>query len=284
MLNAHVDRYCWIPSDYESAAWDRQHFIGMLKQLLKGTSDPVRKLEALKTQPASLRKKKDRIIKELDLDQETVKLFEAVADAGYLLDYKKERFTLSHYHMRHWIEEAAKRLNISIRQLRYMTMDEVKAALVNNRIDTAELDERYNYCVVIVDENGAEFYYKDEAKEMFRLFQPTVDGDKTEIQGTCAQAGTVRGYARVMLSSRDQSKMQDGEVLITTMTTPDFVPAMKKAKAIITDEGGITCHAAIVSRELGTPCVVGTKIATRFFRTGDLVEIHAASGIVRKMG
>jgi pyruvate,water dikinase len=65
------------------------------------------------------------------------------------------------------------------------------------------------------------------------------------------------------------------------MTVPDFVPAMSKAVAFVTDEGGITSHAAIVSRELGIPCVVGTKIATRALRDGDLVEVDASRGIVR---
>ena len=67
------------------------------------------------------------------------------------------------------------------------------------------------------------------------------------------------------------------------MTTPDFVPAMKKAAAIVTEQGGITSHAAIVSRELGVPCVIGTKIATRVLKDGDLVEVDANKGIVRKV-
>ena len=67
------------------------------------------------------------------------------------------------------------------------------------------------------------------------------------------------------------------------MTTPDFVPAMRKAAAIITNEGGITCHAAIVSRELGKPCITGTKIASKVLKDGDMVEVDAEKGIVRIM-
>ncbi len=65
------------------------------------------------------------------------------------------------------------------------------------------------------------------------------------------------------------------------MTTPDFIPAMKKASAIITDEGGITCHAAIVSRELKKPCIIGTTNATKILRNGDSVEVDANNGIVK---
>ena len=65
------------------------------------------------------------------------------------------------------------------------------------------------------------------------------------------------------------------------MTTPDFVPAMKKASAFITDEGGITCHAVIIAREMKKPCIIGTKIATQILKDGDLVEVDADNGVVR---
>jgi pyruvate,water dikinase len=67
------------------------------------------------------------------------------------------------------------------------------------------------------------------------------------------------------------------------MTRPEFILAMRKAVAIVTDEGGVTCHAAILSRELGIPCVVGTKIATKVFKDGDLLEVRANHGIVKKL-
>jgi pyruvate,water dikinase len=65
------------------------------------------------------------------------------------------------------------------------------------------------------------------------------------------------------------------------MTVPDLVSAMKRAAAIVTDEGGVTCHAAIISRELKKPCIIGTKVATKVFKDGDLVEVDANKGIVR---
>ena len=74
--------------------------------------------------------------------------------------------------------------------------------------------------------------------------------------------------------------MKKGEILVTEMTSPDYVPAMKKALGIITDEGGLTCHAAIVARELKVPCIIGTKFATEILKNGDLVKMNASSGIV----
>ena len=77
------------------------------------------------------------------------------------------------------------------------------------------------------------------------------------------------------------SKIQKGDVLVAPMTSPDYVPIMTKAKAIITNEGGITCHAAIVSREMGIPCIIGTEVATSALKDGDIVEVDAINGIIK---
>ena len=78
-------------------------------------------------------------------------------------------------------------------------------------------------------------------------------------------------------------KFKRGDILVSPATNPNILPVMKIAAAIITDEGGITCHAAIVSREFKIPCVVGTKIATKVLKDGDLVEVDAEKGVVRKL-
>ena len=78
-------------------------------------------------------------------------------------------------------------------------------------------------------------------------------------------------------------KAEEVFVLVTSMTRPEMVVAMEKAAAIVTDEGGITSHAAIVSRELKIPCIIGTKVATKILKNGDLVEVDAFKGIVRKI-
>ena len=82
-------------------------------------------------------------------------------------------------------------------------------------------------------------------------------------------------------SANEVNKVEQGDILVASMTSPDYVPAMRRAGAIITDEGGVMCHAAIVSRELGIPCVVGTKFATKLLKDGDLVEVNANHNSVR---
>ena len=78
-------------------------------------------------------------------------------------------------------------------------------------------------------------------------------------------------------------KMNQGDILVSAATNPNLMPAIRQAAAIITDEGGLTCHAAIVSRELEIPCLVGTKIATKVLKDGDKVEVDAERGVVKKL-
>lgn len=95
-----------------------------------------------------------------------------------------------------------------------------------------------------------------------------------------AGPGLASGPVRVLRSLQDAAQLQDGDVLVAAMTAPDWVPLMRRAAAIVTDSGGMTCHAAIVSRELGIPCVVGTSNATTSLLDGDIVTVDSGRGLV----
>lgn len=103
---------------------------------------------------------------------------------------------------------------------------------------------------------------------------------KLILQGQPASPGVVTGIVNILKSAKDIGKIKRGDILVTDMTTPDFVPAMKKAVAIVTNKGGQTSHAAIVSRELGVPCVVGTKTATTTLKQGRVITVDGAAGLV----
>ncbi|MBI3587890.1 phosphoenolpyruvate synthase [Candidatus Micrarchaeota archaeon] len=105
-------------------------------------------------------------------------------------------------------------------------------------------------------------------------------GDVALLHGLGAAPGIASGPVRIILDIKEIYRVKNGDVLVTHMTTPDFVPAMKRAKAIITDEGGMTCHAAIVSRELGVPCVVGTRNGTSALHEDEIVTVDAKRGII----
>ena len=108
----------------------------------------------------------------------------------------------------------------------------------------------------------------------------SVDSVK-ELRGVVAQSGNVRGRVRIVWSKSDLAKVLQGEILVAPSTMPDYVSVMRIASAIVTNEGGITFHAASVSRELNKPCIVGTKNATKVLKDGDEVEVDADSGIVK---
>lgn len=101
---------------------------------------------------------------------------------------------------------------------------------------------------------------------------------KLVLAGETASPGIATGIVNILKSAKDIKKVKHGDILVTDMTTPDFVPAMKKAVAIVTNKGGQTSHAAIVSRELGVPCIVGTKLATKKLRQGKVVTVDATEG------
>ncbi|HEX8714248.1 MAG TPA: phosphoenolpyruvate synthase, partial [Solirubrobacteraceae bacterium] len=110
--------------------------------------------------------------------------------------------------------------------------------------------------------------------------RPAAEPQTVLLRGLGGAPGVAGGAARVLGTLDDAERLGDGDVLVTHMTAPDWLPLMRRAAAIVTDSGGMTCHAAIVSRELGIPCVVGTGEATRKLRDGELVTVDATRGVV----
>jgi len=123
-----------------------------------------------------------------------------------------------------------------------------------------------------------------EAKEIggAAMEEEIIPVDKAEmlVKGLGASPGVAFGPVQHIPTPKDIDKMSEGAILVTDMTTPDFVPAMKKAAGIVTNAGGSTCHAAIVSRELGIPCIVGTMKGTTVLQEGEYITVDAVHGIV----
>ena len=125
--------------------------------------------------------------------------------------------------------------------------------------------------------------YYDEIIVTDSIIQQKITATEDIAHGVSAYKGYAQGVVKVVLTPQDINKLKTGDILITNMTVPAYLSAMRRAAAFVTDEGGITCHAAILSRELKKPCVIGTKIATKIFKDGDMVEVDANKGIVRKL-
>ncbi|MFA5889170.1 MAG: PEP/pyruvate-binding domain-containing protein [Candidatus Paceibacterota bacterium] len=116
----------------------------------------------------------------------------------------------------------------------------------------------------------------------FIFKKDVVSGEgSNEIRGEIAQKGRVTGKVKILRRREQVGEVMEGDVIVSPMTTTDFLPAVLKAGAIITDEGGITSHAAITARELKKPCIIGTRIATQILKDGDIVEVDANKGVVK---
>jgi len=114
-----------------------------------------------------------------------------------------------------------------------------------------------------------------------KIEQPTEPGmRKVLVRGLAASPGTARGTVRTLGEGVSLDVVKKGDVLVTVMTSPDMVPAMTRAAAVVTDEGGMTCHAAIVARELGIPCIVGASNATKILTQGMLITVDGKMGVV----
>ena len=169
----------------------------------------------------------------------------------------------------------------------YIQFDEMMQGVEYLKSHRAEIEARKNGAVLLVEFDGTislELVDYDKAKQQFTEFyiQSNISGNKdNEIKGQVGSPGKIQGKVCVILNADKANHFKGGDVLVTGMTRPEFVPLMKKSSAIITDEGGITCHAAIIARELKKPCIIGTKIATQVLHDGDLVEVDADKGIVK---
>ena len=170
--------------------------------------------------------------------------------------------------------------------MRVLSGEELIDYLRNNKnINLSELEKRvigfvYSKEGIVLTDN-TEQSLKNAFEGLGYEYTPKVSIEMKEIRGQSACKGNTKGKGRVIMSKKDIGLLEQGEILVTSMTTPEYLPAMQKSSAFVTDEGGITCHAAIVARELGKPCIIGTKNATQILKNGDMVEVDADTGIVR---
>ena len=143
------------------------------------------------------------------------------------------------------------------------------------------LPKRRQGCLFVFNHDGFKIFYKKELGDLItKIIHPELVAI-TEFKGTIANPGKTKGTAKIVIKLEDMAKMNNGDILVAGMTRPEHLPAMKKAGAIITNDGGITCHAAIVARELNIPCIIGTRIASHVLKDGDMVEVDANQGIVK---
>lgn len=285
-VNSHIDEYSYIPFGYNTGVvWNKDYFLKKINKILL-KDDPIKSKKNLLNSIKKKIKDREKIINGLKLPQSISKLPIILRQLSYLQELKKATQTKSHPHLRGVVNpEIARRLGIPKEQVDCLSITEIKYGLKNGRLPKkllGDIKQRQKPFVLIMKDLKYLWLYKNKAQNFFEKSDLISDlKGVNQINGVVASLGHVNGIVKVCKLSTEIDKVKNGDVLVAAMTTPDFVPAMKRAAAIITDEGGITCHAAIISRELNKPCIIGTKIATQVLKDGDLVEVDTDTGIIR---
>lgn len=288
LLMAHAKKYFWIHNNYFSTeVLDKRFFEHELDLAMKKYPDSEGQIKKLKKELIEVTAKKAELVKKLGLDETGRDLIGLLDLFAWYQDYRKEYVMQMLHYLDRILEEIGKRRGFSLREMKYTIPRDIPL-IMNKTFDGELIKERMNRYLFYFDckdervEHGTGAWSLNKEKEIFHSLKHK--DEVLEITGMVANKGFVRGKARVTLSAKEAKDIQKGEVLITSMTSPDFITAMKKASAIVTNEGGILCHAAVISREFNIPCIVGTKLATKVFKTGDSIEVDGELGVVRKVG
>lgn len=209
--------------------------------------------------------------------------------APYISFFKDWRDDVRRSYVFAWcflFDKIAKSMGVERDDLGYLSFDEIESALKTGLFPREIVRRRrIGPCVVTTADGTLQMHAIDSGIEFYmNISRRCKTGDKSRaVQGLVAYAGKVTGVVKIMRSYHDVKSFRRGEILIANTTHPNYLPAMQKALAIVTNEGGTICHAAIVSRELKKPCLVGTKIVTKIFKDGDRVEVDAYHGLVKKL-
>lgn len=300
MLKKHLEKYAWLGSRWlVGDAWTMDDLVKRLASVMGG--DCAAKFRELNSAPAKNRAEAQRVIEELGFSKKERETVWAAKEFVYFRSYRTELYSKAGFIAKPLLVEIARRLKIGYEDIVNCTFEEIESFLAGGAMDRGKILERRKsrglFCdgekmFVLSGKELADYLKKQEAKAAGTASPKPgkTAGGKAEatgareVRGFPASYGTASGTARVIMGSDEFRKMRDGDVLVTTMTTPEFVPMMQKACAIVTDEGGILCHAAIVSRELGKPCIIGTKNATKIIKDGEKVFVDATAGIVKRTG
>jgi phosphoenolpyruvate synthase/pyruvate phosphate dikinase len=218
--------------------------------------------------------------KQFNLSVEDEQIVNTAKHYVYLRTYRMNTFMKASFLMKPLLMKISEKLGISFSDIIHMTPEEIIDALDGTDLPDDKIEERkikYGYYVINEEINtisGPDF---DTFNKKVKV---TNDNQIKDLKGSTAYKGIVTGDVKIVRTVKEISKVKKGDILVAPMTIPMFLPAMERAAAFITDEGGILCHAAIIARELRKPCIIGTRNATTLLKDGDTVEVDADKGVV----
>jgi len=147
-----------------------------------------------------------------------------------------------------------------------------------------KIEQRKNICAFWFEPESKRFIFNTDSHFLQKNgIQTETSENISQLEGSIANKGIAKGRAHIVNNLKDADGFNEGDIMVSINTSPSLMPILIKCGGIITDEGGIMCHAAIVSRELNKPCIIGTKLATRVIKNGDIVEVDANKGVVTKL-
>ncbi len=283
-LKRHADKYAWLEYGLQGSILSLSHFKKELVAIQK--KGYARTIREIQSEPRKTVKKQQRIMKEYGIDMKHREVFRIVQDSNFLRLHSKYAQFCGFYCIEPVLRELGQRIGLSLEQMRFLGPGEYARALRSpkqyDRITTA----RQRYSIHLSHRGTTEYWHGKKARQLKNnlrfVSMSKHDTDVDELSGQPVYSGKVIGNICIVNNVSDMKHMKQNNVLVSHMTNPDIVPAMKQAAAIVTDMGGLTCHAAIVAREMKKPCVIGTKIATKVLKDGDRVEVNADKGIVTK--
>ncbi len=278
----HAKKYGWLAIRFFiGTAWTTENVLERIEQ------QDIHEIEKRLKDKKLFWKATDKEVKKL-LKRTTVKdraQIQQIRDIVFLRSERADFFNHSSYYVLPFVKHVATFFGLSYEDLLYFSPREIIQALRGDFNLSAHIKARKEDLLMYhaddpdVLEGSEAVAYVNERPFLKHIF---INKENTLV-GKAAYRGVVRGKVKIIMRSEDVSKVEPGDVLVSIMTTPNFLPAMERAVAFVTDEGGITCHAAIVAREMKKPCIIGTKNATSVLKDGDMVEIDAEQGIVRKL-
>lgn len=279
----HTKNYSWIAFGYDGPGWTTKDIKIRLQALPNNLKTIKNIIKNKKTEYALLKKKQNLLTKQLKLNRPEQRLFNAMRTLGFWKVERKFRNQQAHELMEDFIKEVAKRNFLSVAQVKMISPKEMIGLLKGKKVSSATLNERLKESLTIFNGISYEVISGQALKPISKKIKKSLEVDKSinSLNGQTAYPGHAEGKVKIIDTPEEMKKMKRGNILVSASTSPQILPAMKKAGAIVTNSGGITCHAAIVAREIKIPTLIGTKIATKIFKDGDLVEVDANRGMVK---
>ncbi|HSW48450.1 MAG TPA: PEP-utilizing enzyme [Candidatus Saccharimonadales bacterium] len=218
----------------------------------------------------------------LSLAPREIDLINLISEISYLGTYRTESHAKVGVYLRPVLNELANRLDSTYEELVQFTLPEIKKFMQLGKLDN-QLAKSRNQKFGLITFQGKQYVVSGNEVDKFEPQKSSHKDSVKILKGMIVNMGEAIGNAKIVLNKGDFAKVKNGDILIAKMTNTDYIPVLQKCAAIVTDIGGITSHAAIISREMRKPCITGTKIATQVFRDGDMIEVDAINGVVRKL-